>query len=79
MPAGLALLDELRTREERATGIALSALGLLLQREQLAEIDRMQPGCQWGLALTQGFLPPPTCTFTSPRSRMRRCVPRRCQ
>ncbi|MFE4331395.1 hypothetical protein ACFRQM_18790 [Streptomyces sp. NPDC056831] len=63
MPAGLALLDELRTREERATGTALSALGLLLQREQLAEIDRMQPGCQWGLALTQGFLPPPTCTF----------------
>ncbi|WP_371605122.1 hypothetical protein OG345_42500 [Streptomyces sp. NBC_01220] len=63
LPAGLSLLDELRTRNERATATALSALGLLLQREQFAEIDRVQPGCQWDLAQTPGFLPPPARDF----------------
>ncbi len=63
LPAGIILLEELRTRQERAASTALSALGLLLQREQLAEIDRLQPGCQWDLAQTPGFLPPPARAF----------------
>lgn len=63
LPAGLSLLEELRTRHERAAATALSALGLLLQREQFAEVDRVQPGCQWDLAQTPGFLPPPARAF----------------
>ncbi|MGW3932321.1 hypothetical protein ACWECC_30100 [Streptomyces microflavus] len=63
LPAGLSLLEELRTRNERAAATALSALGLLLQREQFAEVDRVQPGCQWDLAQTPGFLPPPARAF----------------
>ncbi|MFD9603832.1 hypothetical protein OG609_00265 [Streptomyces sp. NBC_01224] len=63
LPAGLSLLDELRTRHERAAATALSALGLLLQREQFAELERVQPGCQWDLAQTPGFLPPPARDF----------------
>ncbi|MFE1907414.1 hypothetical protein ACFW96_27630 [Streptomyces gardneri] len=68
LPAGLSLLDELRTRHERAATTALSALGLLLQREQFAELDRVQPGCQWDLFQTPGFLPPPARAFLAPSS-----------
>ncbi|MFD5510685.1 hypothetical protein ACFWIB_23350 [Streptomyces sp. NPDC127051] len=63
LPAGMSLLEELRTREEKPSGTALAALGLLLQREQLAAVDRRQPGCQWELMQTPGFLPPPVRTF----------------
>ncbi|MFI8091529.1 hypothetical protein ACIF9R_24950 [Streptomyces sp. NPDC086080] len=63
MPAGLYLLEELRTRHEKATRTALSALLLLLQRETFAELDRVQAGCQWDLAQTPGFLPPPARAF----------------
>ncbi|WP_412079561.1 hypothetical protein ACLF6K_39155 (plasmid) [Streptomyces xanthophaeus] len=63
LPAGMSLLEELRTRRESPAGTARSALGLLFQREQFAEIDRRQPGCQWDLTQTPGFLPPPARTF----------------
>jgi hypothetical protein len=63
LPAGISLLEELRTRQERAAHTALSALGLLWQRAQVAELDRVQPGCQWDLAQTPGFLPPPARAF----------------
>ncbi|MFI9210538.1 hypothetical protein ACIGW7_20735 [Streptomyces sp. NPDC053253] len=66
LPAGLSLLEELRTRHESPVATALSALGLLLQREQFAELDRIQPGCQWDLAQTPGILPPPARAFLVP-------------
>ncbi|MER6779593.1 MULTISPECIES: hypothetical protein [unclassified Streptomyces] len=59
LPAGIWLLEELRTRRPKPTGTALSALGLLLQRDQLAAIDLLHPGCQWDLLHTPGVLPPP--------------------
>jgi hypothetical protein len=62
-PAALTLLDELRTRHERPSNTALSALHLLLQREHFAELARLQPGCQLGLVQTPGFLPPPARAF----------------
>ncbi|MFC8949503.1 hypothetical protein [Streptomyces rochei] len=63
LPAGLPLLEELRTRHEKVTSTALSALGLLLQRERFSELDRLQPGCQWDLVQTRGFLPPAARDF----------------
>lgn len=65
MPAGVFLLEELRTRHESATATALSALGLLLQRAHFAEVDRVQPGCQWDVARAPGMLPPPVLAFLS--------------
>ncbi|MEU1484553.1 hypothetical protein [Streptomyces sp. NPDC005752] len=74
LPAGLSLLDELRTQRERAAATALSALGLLLQREQFAELDRVQPGCQWDLAQAPGFLPPPARVFLALPSAAPACL-----
>ncbi|MFJ5933907.1 hypothetical protein [Streptomyces sp. NPDC093071] len=65
LPAGLWLLDALRTRHEKAGSTAVSALALLLQRAQFAELDRLQPGCQWEVAHMTGVLPPPARAFFS--------------
>lgn len=66
LPAGLYLLDGLRAGHAGTTATALSALGLLLQRDQLAKVDRLQPGCQWHLLQTPGVLPPPARAFLAP-------------
>ena len=59
MMSGLAVLETLRDRRWSPSKAALSALGLLYQRERFGLLDGLVPGCRWHLLGMPGMLPPP--------------------
>ncbi|MER5217216.1 hypothetical protein ABT063_43510 [Streptomyces sp. NPDC002838] len=59
LPSGVSVLETLRDRRWSPSSGALSALGLLFQRQMYAVLDGLVPGCQWHVLEMPAVLPPP--------------------